>query len=614
MLTFAYYLLKVLLCSAIMYGYYIVALRNKRFHQYNRWYLLSAVGLSFLVPLIRIEFWKETVQPSPVMKVVTIVSDADVYVAKSVPSFWSLDSVALIAFALVSFVFLLSVITALIKIFVLIKRHPKKFLDKVCFVFSNTAGTPFSFFRYIFWNTCIDVDSDAGKHILKHELAHVEEKHSADKLFLNLALVIGWCNPFVWLIRRELNMIHEFIADQKAINNGDTQAFAEMLIRTTYPSQSLSIANSFFHSPIKRRLVMLTKRRSRFSYPVRLAILPLTVVVFVLFAFKVKEMHEEQRHSLTDTARTINSTSSITPYTQLGVKQEKGKNVIFTKDRSGVIETLDKEAAMKTLNWKEEDVDSFLSAGITIKADTIMVHKFDKVFTRAETPASYSKGNAAFSNYINANMHYPTEAIQNKTEGKVAIKFTVDEDGSLYNFAAVSAVGHGLENEAIRLLKNSAPWNPAIQNGRKVPFQVVQEMDFKLPMQASASDGSPAQYAGGLQEWRRYLERNVDLKTMSDHKAPEGKYKVTVAFTVGKDGSLSNIAAETQTGYGTEEAVIRAIGQGRRWQPSKQDGAFVETQVKQTLTFTITKKHAAYVEINSITVGDVKTNYVNAPL
>ena len=82
MLALAYYLLKVTACSGILYCYYLLALRNKRFHQYNRWYLLSAVTLSFLIPLMRIEFWKEVPQ-STAMAVVTIINKADVYVAEN---------------------------------------------------------------------------------------------------------------------------------------------------------------------------------------------------------------------------------------------------------------------------------------------------------------------------------------------------------------------------------------------------------------------------------------------------------------------------------------------------------------------------------------------------
>src|SRR5205085_5379648 len=101
-----------------------------------------------------------------------------------------------------------------------------------------------------------------GKHIFKHEVAHVKEKHSYDKLFLNILLIVAWFNPFFWLIRKELNMIHEFVADKHAVENYDTEAFAAMILQAAYPQHQFQLVNHFFYSPIKRRLAMLTKNQN----------------------------------------------------------------------------------------------------------------------------------------------------------------------------------------------------------------------------------------------------------------------------------------------------------------------------------------------------------------
>ena len=93
-------------------------------------------------------------------------------------------------------------------------------------------------------------------------LCRVKEKHSYDKIFMNLVMIFFWINPFFWLIRKELNMIHEFIADKKALEDCDTEAFAAMILQATYPNQQFNLANNFFYSPIKRRLLMLTKNKN----------------------------------------------------------------------------------------------------------------------------------------------------------------------------------------------------------------------------------------------------------------------------------------------------------------------------------------------------------------
>jgi N-acetylmuramoyl-L-alanine amidase len=120
-------------------------------------------------------------------------------------------------------------------------------------------------------------------------MAHIQERHSWDKMFINTILIAFWINPVFWLIRRELSLIHEFIADKRALEDGDTNAFAAMILAAAYPQQHIGITNHFFYSPIKRRLMMLTKNQnSKMNYISRLLVLPLAVIVFAAFTLKAK--------------------------------------------------------------------------------------------------------------------------------------------------------------------------------------------------------------------------------------------------------------------------------------------------------------------------------------
>ncbi len=133
------------------------------------------------------------------------------------------------------------------------------------------------------------MNTHTGKQIFKHEVAHIQEKHTHDKLFVNILLIFFWCNPFFWLYRKELNMIHEFIADRKAVADRDTASFAAMILQATYPQHRFGLTNNFFYSPIKRRLLMLTKNNNpRVNYITRVMVLPLVVLVFAAFSFKQK--------------------------------------------------------------------------------------------------------------------------------------------------------------------------------------------------------------------------------------------------------------------------------------------------------------------------------------
>jgi hypothetical protein len=291
MLTILYYLLKVVISSAILYTYYWFVLRNKQFHQYNRFYLLGISVLSWLVPFIKIDIIKEQVVAAPkVLNFVDLIADKNSsleqeVVLKSNQFTW--DNLLIIIAISISLFFIVRFLKSLWNVRKLIKQYPLKKLDYLYLVMTDVKGTPFSFFKYIFWNTSIDLNSEVGRRILAHEVAHIDENHSFDKLLIELQLVIGWFNPITWLIRNELYLIHEFIADQKSIQNNDTSILAELLLTSAYPSQQHLLSNSFFFSPIKRRIQMFTTSNTKYSYLRRLTVLPIMAAMVLLFALEM---------------------------------------------------------------------------------------------------------------------------------------------------------------------------------------------------------------------------------------------------------------------------------------------------------------------------------------
>ena len=300
MLAFAFYGLKVTLCAAILFGYYWLFLRNKIFHRYNRFYLLASIVISMLAPMMHFNIWHsaETVQ-APALRMLQVVNAGDEYldevIVYSKAGHVNWESASMFLYVLISVSFLFMMLRALLKIRHLLKHCTAVPLDNIQFIKTDAKGTPFSFFRFIFWNNAIDIQTKTGKQIFKHELAHVEEKHSLDKLFINIIMVIYWFNPIFWLMRKELNMIHEFIADQKAIEQGDTAEFAAMILHAAYPTQQFDLGNSFFHSPIKRRLLMLHKNKSRIGYFSRLLALPLILFLLAAFSLKAKTYVVDQQ-------------------------------------------------------------------------------------------------------------------------------------------------------------------------------------------------------------------------------------------------------------------------------------------------------------------------------
>jgi len=341
MQTTIYYFLQVVFCSAIMMGYYWLVLRDNKFHQYNRFYLLTIAALSWIVPLIKIH-WNETnfSEDTNIYYFLSAVAENNTEIESSFKLNWyniSWQNGLKLLYAGGVLFLLTGFFVSLFRIYQLFKLNKVKTLGDIDLVITNAKGTPYSFFRYIFWNEAIDLSSATGQQILQHEITHVKEKHSYDKLFVQLILIAGWFNPLFWLIKKELHMIHEFIADKKCVDNGDTASLAQMLLTAAYPQHHFSLTNSFFFSPIKRRIAMLSKQpTTKFSYLRRLIVLPLLAIIVVLVAFRNKET--TQPISVESVINTIykdisgKSTPSIAP---LMVDLKKDYTIVINAGHGG---------------------------------------------------------------------------------------------------------------------------------------------------------------------------------------------------------------------------------------------------------------------------------------
>lgn len=164
-------------------------------------------------------------------------------------------------------------------------------------IVTQLTQAPFSFFNWLFWRNDIDPASVHGRRMLNHELTHIYERHSIDKLFTSLLLCVFWMNPFFWLMRSELNMIHEFLADRKAVHPQDRVALAEMILQALpfTPPINNSLVNPFFSSNIKRRLLMIsTSKEPRYNYLRRISGLALMVCSVCTLALSIKQAEAQE--------------------------------------------------------------------------------------------------------------------------------------------------------------------------------------------------------------------------------------------------------------------------------------------------------------------------------
>lgn len=157
-------------------------------------------------------------------------------------------------------------------------------------------NAPFSFLNLLFWKKSIDLSSEHGQKIFQHELAHIRQKHSYDRLFCQLTASIAWFNPFHWLIQKELQNIHEFIADREAIQHGDVQTFAKMMLQSHYGNEFLNPSHSFYYSSLKRRIMLLTTSKNpTYAYFRKVSVLPILAAAMALFSIQVNAQEKKPK-------------------------------------------------------------------------------------------------------------------------------------------------------------------------------------------------------------------------------------------------------------------------------------------------------------------------------
>ncbi|SFM99633.1 BlaR1 peptidase M56 [Chryseobacterium oleae] len=286
--TVLLYFGKVILSSGVMYLYYQLSLKDKTFHHYNRFYLLGAMVISLLLPLIRVDDFTIEVNSNLYMlldKIQNFNSE------KNIDNGHIYFRIIFSALGLVSLYCLGKLIFGILKIQQLKKQFQKESFDGINFYRTDLTEAPFSYFKNLFWKNTITLNSDVGEQILKHEMVHIEQKHSFDKIFIEIITAVFWFNPFFHIIKKEISLIHEYLADKKAVKQSDTKAFAQMLLASHFSGTQLPAASPFLSSNLKKRLKMLQKPKTKFGYARRIFALP--VLFSVAFAYMVNAKNQE---------------------------------------------------------------------------------------------------------------------------------------------------------------------------------------------------------------------------------------------------------------------------------------------------------------------------------
>jgi len=323
------YLLKSTILSGVFFGYYTLFLKNTIYHAYNRFYLLASMALSLAIPFFKLSMFSVTEEQVAGAKHVLI------YLTQLPASPVQDENISweIIIIATISSLFLCYLVYSVLRIFRLKAKNSHTQMGEFTFIETDLDEAPFSFFSNLFWKKSISMEDESGQKILKHELAHIREKHSWDRLFSQIICAVFWMNPFNWFIQKELQNIHEFIADREAVGAGEVDAFAKMLLQTHYGNHFLNPSHSFYYSSIKRRIIMLTISQSpKYAYLRKVAVLPMLAFILALFSIQLSAQKPKPKKKAE-----VQYTITMRPDSTTFSDPKTGKKVfsVATKDMPG---------------------------------------------------------------------------------------------------------------------------------------------------------------------------------------------------------------------------------------------------------------------------------------
>ncbi|MEY8529103.1 M56 family metallopeptidase [Bacteroides xylanisolvens] len=289
--VFFIYILKSSVCLVLFYLFFRLLLSKETFHRFNRMALLGVLFFSLLIPCIEVTTRHQVEVQQAVLSIEQLLlmaeletTPANVGAVQETSAISWVQIVLLVYWAGILFLACRN-IYSLICLFRLVHSGKHEKLEKgVTLVVHNQEIAPFSWMKYIVISRK-DLEEN-GREILIHEMAHIHHRHSVDLLVADICIFFQWFNPGAWLLKQELQNIHEYEADETVINEGvNAKEYQLLLIKKAVGTRLYSMANSFNHSKLKKRITMMLKEKSnpwaRLKY---LYVLPLAAIAVTAFA------------------------------------------------------------------------------------------------------------------------------------------------------------------------------------------------------------------------------------------------------------------------------------------------------------------------------------------
>ena len=483
----AIYLIKINVALMLLYGFYRLTVSRDTFFGLRRLTLWLIYAVALIVPALNLEYW---VRDTPTMESMANVYADTFYpvvvVKAQAPSITWMDMLQCIYWAGVA-VLSLRLVWQLFSIIRLAVISRKQEVEGIMVHLLKGEGSPFSFFRWVFMYPST-LEGRQLHEVMVHECTHVSGLHSLDTLFSELFSIACWFNPFAWLMKQEVRMNLEYLADESVLSDGNARkSYQYHLLGLAYrqPNESTKIANNFNLLPLKKRIKMMNKRRtSEIGKAKYLLFAPLAGALLMVSNIEsvareigeqipeVAEVQQKAEQALNADVAVANpmakdAVEMMNPSETAEMKAAEAAELAKAEEEAKAAELAKSEAEQKA-EAKASDA--------TAPADTTK----NVVYDVTETMPQFPGGQGVMMKYLAANIKYPASAVKAKKQGRVIVTFVIQKDGSVTNARIAKSVDPELDAEALRIVKAMPNWTPGTQDGKPVNVRYTIPVVFSL--------------------------------------------------------------------------------------------------------------------------------------
>ena len=411
------YIIKSALTLALLYACIIPLLEKETFHRLNRILILGCLIMSFAIPLVH--FTGGTNPTVDMVRQAVLLPEVLINGDAKEQSVWNWADIIICIYIIgVVAIFLMTVVQTVRLTKQL--RQCEHITDNRgnTIVLTDCTTSPFCLFHYIVMSR--DDYANNRSFILTHEQEHIRLRHYIDLIILQVATIIQWFNPFVWLIGKNLKAIHEFEVDEAVLNKGiDATQYQQFLVIKAVGNRLQPFANNLNKESLKRRIIMMNQKKSnRWMMLKALFVIPVATLAVSVFA---------NTTDMRSMAKAANTTAN----------------------------------SISTNNMQTKQSDS-------------------KVFVAVEVMPKFKGGNKALMEYLMMNVKYPESAAKAKQQGRAVVGFVVRKDGTVSDVYIVKSTGYDvLDNEAMRVVKSMPAWEPGKQKGKPVDVKYFVPITFR---------------------------------------------------------------------------------------------------------------------------------------